>query len=144
MAVSRREKESKLLLTRRMQFSASHRLWRSDWDDARNRATFGAGAETAHYGRNYVLEVTLKGRPNPETGMVIDLKRLKEIMEREIGGRFDHRNLNEDTDHFGGRAPTAENLASVIFGLLEGAIPGELLYRLRLYPTADLCVEVRR
>ncbi|MFQ5743993.1 MAG: SpoIIE family protein phosphatase, partial [Acidobacteriota bacterium] len=87
-------------------------------DEARNRSVFGAKAGTAQYGCNYVLEVTLQGEPDPETGMVVDLKRLKEIMEREIGGRFDHRNLNEDTRYFRSSAPTAENLRN-LWALLE-------------------------
>jgi 6-pyruvoyltetrahydropterin/6-carboxytetrahydropterin synthase len=96
------------------------------------------------YGHNYVLEVSVSGPPDPETGMLIDLKRLKEIVEREVAARFDHKYLNEDTEFFRDRAPTAENLARVIFDLLDAALPGKLLARVKLWPTPDLCVEVCR
>lgn len=124
-----------------MDFSASHTLWRPDWDEARNREAFG---RPAHYGHNYALFVTVRGPLDPETGMVIDLKRLKDIMEAEIAGRFDHKNLNEDTTLFRERPPTPENLAHVIFLLLDAAIPDQLLCRVRLCPTDDLFVEVER
>ena len=127
-----------------MDFSASHRLWRSDWSDDRNREVFGEGAARRVFGHNYTLEVTLSGKLDPQTGMVIDLKDLKQVMEREIGARFDHRNLNEDTPYFGDRASTPENLAGVIFELLDRALPGDLLQRVRLAPTDDLWVEVSR
>jgi 6-pyruvoyltetrahydropterin/6-carboxytetrahydropterin synthase len=76
--------------------------------------------------------------------MVIDLKRLKEITDQEIGGRFDHRNLNEDTPYFRAIAPTAENLAQLIFDLLDAALPQGLLHRVRLYPNDELWIEVSR
>jgi 6-pyruvoyltetrahydropterin/6-carboxytetrahydropterin synthase len=127
-----------------MDFSAAHTLWRPDWDDARNRAVYGSAASSLGHGHNYELEVTIRGDVDPDTGMVIDLKELKEIMSAEIEARFDHRNLNEDTECFRSTPPTAENLATVIFELLDRALPGELLYGVRLRPTPDLCVEVTR
>jgi 6-pyruvoyltetrahydropterin/6-carboxytetrahydropterin synthase len=133
-----------LEITRRMEFSASHRLWRSDWKAARNREVFGEDADRVEYGHNYALEVTLEGPVDPETGMLLDLKELKEIMEREVAARFDHRHLNEDTDYFADRPPTAENFAETLFDLLDAALPGDLLKRVRLCPRSDLCVEVSR
>jgi 6-pyruvoyltetrahydropterin/6-carboxytetrahydropterin synthase len=133
-----------LELTRKMELSASHRLWRGDWSDERNRQVYGPEAGERVFGHNYALEVTLAGKLDPETGMVIDLKALQEIMDREIGDRFDHRNLNEDTPFFRDRAPTPESFAAVIFALLDEALPGELLRRVRLAPTDDLWVEVSR
>ncbi len=127
-----------------MDFSAAHTLWRPDWDEARNRAVFGAAASSLGHGHNYELEVTIRGEVDAETGMVIDLKELNEIMRAEIEARFDHRNLNEDTEYFRSTPPTAENLARVIFELLDRALPGELLHRVRLHPTRDLFVEVTR
>ena len=102
-----------------MEFSASHRLWRSDWSSDRNRDLFGEDADRVEYGHNYALEVTLEGPLDTETGMVLDLKELKEIMDREVAARFDHRHLNEDTDYFGDRPPTAENFAQTLFNLLS-------------------------
>jgi len=127
-----------------MEFSASHRLWRSDWPDERNVETYGPDARRQVFGHNYALEVTVAGEADPATGMVIDLKELKEIMEREVGQRFDHRDLNEDTPYFKGLAATPENLARVIFELLDAALPGGRLRRVRLFPTDDLWVEVER
>ena len=133
-----------MLLTRRMDFSAAHCLWRPDWDEARNRAVYGAAASEFPHGHNYELAVTIRGEVDPETGMVIDLKRLKDIMRSEVETRFDHRNLNEESDYFRDVLPTAENLARTIFELLDRALPEALLYRVRLSPTQDLTVEVTR
>lgn len=127
-----------------MEFSASHRLWRPDWPDERNVEIYGPDARRQVFGHNYALEVTVAGEADPATGMVIDLKDLKDIMEREVGQRFDHRDLNEDTPYFKGRAATPENLARVIFELLDAALPGGRLRRVRLSPTDDLWVEVER
>ncbi len=131
-------------ITRRMEFSATHRLWRTDWDESRNRETFGPAADRRQYGHNYVLEVTLRGPVHPATGMVMDLKALKDVLAQEVEARFDHRNLNEDVDYFRSRVPTAENLAAVLFDLLDRALPERLLDRVRLAPTDDLWVEVTR
>lgn len=110
-----------------MDFSASYR-------DA-------SGATSGH---NYELEVTVSGRVDPETGMVIDLKDLKELMEREIEARFDHRSLSDDTPYFRDRAPTSETFAALIFSLLDAALPKASLHRIRLSPTAQLSIEVTR
>jgi 6-pyruvoyltetrahydropterin/6-carboxytetrahydropterin synthase len=127
-----------------MDFSASHRLWCADWDDERNRAVFGASAGPHSHGHNYELEVSLRGPLDEQTGMVIDLKRLARVMETEVGERFDHRDLVADTDWFADRPATAENVARVIFELLDRALPGGLLEQVRLRPTEDLWVEVSR
>lgn len=131
-------------LTRRMEFAASHRLWRSDWDEDRNRAVFGPTASPSSHGHNYELEVTVEGGVDPETGMVMDLKRLKDVMDAEVGARFDHRDLNDDTHYFDRAAPTAENFGRVIFSLLDAALPHELLHRVRLSPREELVAEVSR
>jgi 6-pyruvoyltetrahydropterin/6-carboxytetrahydropterin synthase len=127
-----------------MDFSASHRVWRPDWDLQQNQAVFGPRASSAGHGHNYVLEVTLSGALDEETGMVMNLTHLKDIMDQEIGSRFDHRNLNEDTSGFQGGLPTAENLALLVFDLLDAALPDALLHRVRLRPVDDLWVEVSR
>ena len=127
-----------------MDFSSSHRLWRGDWSDEQNLEAFGTEAAERVYGYNYALEVTLWGRVDPETGMVIDLKALKDLMEREIGRRFDHRDLNRDTEFFRDCAPTLENFAKVVFELLDKALPPDLLRRVKLAATDDLWVEVSR
>jgi 6-pyruvoyltetrahydropterin/6-carboxytetrahydropterin synthase len=133
---------SRVRLTRRAVFSASHRLYRPDWDASRNREVFGRASSPHSHGHNYELEVTLVGPVDAETGMLVDLKWLKEVIEQEVEARFDHRDLNDDTPFFRTTPPTAEQLASVIFGLLAKALPAGLLSSVKLRPTRDFEVEV--
>jgi 6-pyruvoyltetrahydropterin/6-carboxytetrahydropterin synthase len=133
-----------VLLTRKLEFSASHRLWCPDWDEARNRQVFGPWARPVAHGHNYRLEVTLQGQIDGQTGMVMDLKHLSQVMDAEVGERFDHRDLNDDTDYFEDSAPTAENFAQLIFDLLDRALPEGALHAVRLAPVPELSVEVTR
>ena len=126
-------------LTRSIDFSTSLRYWRNDWTEARNRECFGARAQ--RHGHNYRLEVTIGGEPDPVTGMVIDLKDLKDLLEREIMTRFDHRDLNDDTPYFEKTPPTPENFASVIYEILAECLP-DLLVGVRLRQDEDLWVDV--
>lgn len=116
-----------MLITRRMDFSASYR-----------------DAKGAVHGHNWELEVTLRGPVDADTGMVIDLKDLKEIMAREIEARFDHRSLDDDTSYFREQAPSPESFAALIFRLLDQALPAGLLHRVRLSPDRNLTIEVER
>jgi 6-pyruvoyltetrahydropterin/6-carboxytetrahydropterin synthase len=127
-------------VTRSIEFSSSMRYGRADLSEEENRARFGLHAN--RHGHNYRLEVTLRGAPDPVTGMVINLTELKAILEAEVMARFDHRDLNDDTDFFEKRPPTPENVALVIFELLEPAIPDGLLARVRLHAGADTFVDV--
>ena len=102
------------------------------------------GADGKTNGHNYELEVTISGPVSTETGMVLDLKELKDVMEREVEARFDHRSLTDDTPYFRDRPPTPENFAAVIFELLDKALPPGTLHRVRLHPTPDVYVEVTR
>jgi 6-pyruvoyltetrahydropterin/6-carboxytetrahydropterin synthase len=126
-------------LTRAVDFSASLRYRQPDLSEAENRALFGRAA--AQHGHNYRLEVTVRGEPDPVTGMVIDLKDLKAVIEREIAARFDHRDLNRDTPYFEKSPPTPENFSRVIFDLLRAAL-GDLLHGVRLRQDEDLWVDV--
>ena len=128
-------------LTRAIEFSSSLRCWRADLTDAENRRLFGRRA--ARHGHNYRLEVTLRGEPDPTTGMILDIKQLQEILDREIMARFDHRDLNDDTPYFEKEPPTPENLALVIHRILLAALPEGLLDRVRLQQDPDLWVDVR-
>jgi 6-pyruvoyltetrahydropterin/6-carboxytetrahydropterin synthase len=127
-------------LTRSIDFSASLRLRRGDLAEAENERLFGKLC--ARHGHNYHLEVTLRGEPDPVTGMVLDLKVLKAVLESEIMGRFDHRDLNADTPYFEKEPPTPENFARVIHRLLRAALPDGMLERTRLQPESDLWVEI--
>ena len=127
-------------VTRSIDFSASLRYARGDLTPEQNRQLFGRRAQ--QHGHNYRLEVTLRGEPDARTGMVIDLKDLKTILEREVIARFDHRDLNADTPYFEKRPPTPENVARVIRDLLVQALPANLLDRVRLRQDEDLWVDV--
>ena len=127
-------------LTRSIDFSASLQLRRGDLSDAENERLFGPLC--ARHGHNYHLEVTLRGEPDPVTGMVLDLKDLKAILETEVMERFDHRDLNADTPYFEKEPPTPENFARVIHRLLLPALPEGMLERIRLQPESDLWVEI--
>ena len=129
-------------LSRAIEFAASLRCARPDLSEAENRKRFGRDAD--RHGHNYELEITVRGEPDPETGMVINLVDLKDAAEREIMARFDHKDLNADTDFFVSRPPTPENFAQLIFDLLDAALPDGLLDRIRLYQTPDFFVDVLR
>jgi 6-pyruvoyltetrahydropterin/6-carboxytetrahydropterin synthase len=127
-------------LTRAIEFSSSLRYARPGLSPEENQRLFGRGV--SQHGHNYRLEVTLRGEPDPVTGMVIDLKDLQALLEREIMARFDHRDLNLDTDFFEKNPPTPENFARVIERLLLAALPAGSLDRIRLRQDADLWVDL--
>jgi 6-pyruvoyltetrahydropterin/6-carboxytetrahydropterin synthase len=129
-------------ITRAIEFSSSLRLRRGDLSDAENRRLFGRAAE--RHGHNYRLEVSLRGEPDRRTGMLVDLKQVKDVLEREVMARFDHRDLNDDSDLFEKRPPTAENFARVLFEILDRSLPAGLLDRVRLYEGPDHWVDVER
>ena len=131
-----------LRVTRSIHFSTTLRLWLDDLSEQENRKRFGRGAD--RHGHNYRLEITVEGEPDEETGMVINLSQIKEVAEREIMARFDHKDLNLDTDYFVEVPPTPENFASLIFSLLDAALPAGLLNRIRLHESPDLYVDVTR
>ena len=123
----------KVAVFRREHFNAAHRLFNPDWDDATNTNVFGKCALPNYHGHNYELEVKVVGEPDPETGYVIDLKKLSDLIEQYILGRFDHKNLNLDTEEFKNRNPTAENIAIVIYELLRPHIAAKMDLQIRLY-----------
>ena len=107
---------------RRETFNSAHRLYRKEWSDEKNLAVFGKCSYPNFHGHNYALEVWVEGEIDPETGFVIDLKSLKEIIHKHILDRFDHRNLNLDCPEFAGINPTTENIAKVIWGILRAQL----------------------
>ena len=130
-----------MLLTRKAEFSASHVCRNPALGDDENRALYGTNANPHGHGHNYVLEVTVAGEPDPATGMVLDLKELKDILQREVTDRMDHRFLNYEVPELAGQIPTCENIATVIWRLLEPKITRGHLNRVRLYETPDLFVD---
>jgi 6-pyruvoyltetrahydropterin/6-carboxytetrahydropterin synthase len=117
-------------VTKRVEFCAAHRYLNRAWDDAENRRRFGKAANL--HGHNYVLEVTIQGTPAPDTGMVMDLKALKDLITEAVLDRVDHKNLNVDVPAFADALPTPENLAVVIWDLLAPRLADVGLYRVRL------------
>jgi len=108
-----------LLIGRKENFNAAHRLFNPQWDFKKNNDVFGKCNNPNFHGHNYDLIVKVVGVPNTETGFVIDLKILSDIIQQQIIERFDHRNLNEDCEEFKNLNPTAENIAIIIFNLLR-------------------------
>jgi 6-pyruvoyltetrahydropterin/6-carboxytetrahydropterin synthase len=131
-------------LTRKIEFAASHLYHNPALTPDENRRIFGKCNNPHGHGHNYTLEVTVAGDPDPLTGMVLDLKDLKEILEREIMQRMDHRFLNYEVAELKGQIPTCENVARVIWNLLESKIPQGRLHRVRLYESADLFADCYR
>lgn len=126
---------SAMIVTARLTFSAAHRLHNPNRDAAWNRETYDKCDNPGGHGHNYALEVSVRGPIAAETGMVIDLKRLKDIMRERVIDRVDHRNLNEDVDFLRGVIPTAENLARSFWQQLAPAIPQGELYEIVLQET---------
>jgi 6-pyruvoyltetrahydropterin/6-carboxytetrahydropterin synthase len=106
-------------VSRRETFNAAHRLFVEGWSDEKNLEIFGKCSNPNYHGHNYVLEVIVEGEIDAETGYLIDLKVLKEIIHKHVLDRFDHRNLNVDCIEFKGIKPTAENIAKVIWDILS-------------------------
>ena len=130
-------------LTRRMHFNAAHRLHAESLDSESNEKIYGPCNNPMGHGHNYELEITIRGEPDPITGMVIDLKDLKDVVQREIIDRVDHKHLNHDVDFMRGIVPTAENLVTVFWNILKDAIPGGVLFELVLYETPRNIVRYR-
>ena len=135
-----------MLITRRAEFSASHVCCQSSLTPEENRELYGAAANPNGHGHNYVLEVTLEGDADPATGMIFDLKRLKEIIQQQVIEPMDHRFLNYEVPPFDQVVPTAENVAAEIWHRLEPHFGNgrARLRNVRLYETEDLYVDYSR
>lgn len=125
----------KVTVSRKAHFNAAHRLYRKDWDDERNNAVFGKCNNPNFHGHNYDLIVSVTGTIDPDTGYVMDMKVLKDIIEAEVEERFDHKNLNLDVPEFADLNPTAENIAVVIWQKIRKHIAAEMELEVVLYET---------
>ena len=130
-----------IYLTRKCEFSASHYYHNPDWSEEQNRSVFGKCANLNGHGHNYTLEVTVKGDIDPITGFVVDLKELKDILNREVVDAMDHRHLNKEMPEFASKIPTTENIAIAIWQRLEEKLRVARLHRVRLYEMPDLFVD---
>jgi 6-pyruvoyltetrahydropterin/6-carboxytetrahydropterin synthase len=131
----------KVAVFRKAHFNAAHRLYHPEWSTEKNNEVFGLCNNPNFHGHNYNLEVKVVGEIDPETGYVIDLKLLKDIIYEEVELRFDHKNLNLDTMEFKTLNPTVENIAVVIFNLIRARLENKYDLQIRLYETERNYVE---
>jgi 6-pyruvoyltetrahydropterin/6-carboxytetrahydropterin synthase len=131
----------KVSVYRKAHFNAAHRLHNPDWDEETNRKVFGKCNLPNYHGHNYDLIVKVAGEVDPRTGYVIDMKILKDLIDKYVMERFDHKNLNLDTEEFASLNPTAENIAIVIWQLLRAQLDETFDLTVRLYETERNFVE---
>lgn len=129
-------------VTRVEHFNAAHKLFNPDWSREQNDAVFGKCANDNWHGHNYELYVTIKGRPDPETGFVFDAKKLSDLIKEEVTEKLDHKNLNIDVDFMKGKLCSTENLAIGIWNQLQQHLPQDVhLHCIKLYETPRIYVE---
>ena len=131
----------KVKVSRREHFNAAHRLHNPDWPEERNSLVFGKCNNPNYHGHNYEIVVSLTGEPDPETGYVYDLKVLSDLIREDVLRKFDHKNLNLDTEYFRDLNPTAENIAVVIWRILRQKIDPNIELKITLYETERNFVE---
>ena len=132
---------NKVAVFRKEHFNAAHRLHNPAWDEQKNDAVFGKCNNPNFHGHNYDLVVKVIGVPDPQTGYLIDLKMLSDLIKENVLQKFDHKNLNLDTPEFKNLNPTAENIAIVIYNILREKIDKKLEIQVRLYETERNFVE---
>jgi 6-pyruvoyltetrahydropterin/6-carboxytetrahydropterin synthase len=137
--------ESKtIFITKKFEFSASHRYWKEEWSEEKNNQVFGKCTSPYGHGHNYELHVTVSGNVDPDTGMIINLSDLKQHVSLVVD-KFDHKFLNMDTPYFQEMIPTTENIARILFDLIDSELrdKGDFkLSKIRLYEKSDLYVDV--
>lgn len=131
----------KVAVIRRATFNAAHKLWNDKWTAEKNKQVFGLCANEHFHGHNYTIEVKVIGEIESETGYVIDLKIVKDIIKEEIEERFDHKNLNLDTKEFASLNPTAENIIVVIYDLIRAKLDSKYELFIKLWETEKNIVE---
>jgi 6-pyruvoyltetrahydropterin/6-carboxytetrahydropterin synthase len=131
----------KVKVTRKEHFNAAHRLFNPAWTDEKNNSVFGKCNNPHYHGHNYELYVSIVGEADPETGYVYDLKALSDLIKENVLVKFDHRNLNLDTEYFKDLNPTAENIAVVIWKILREKIESKFELKITLYETERNFVE---
>ena len=131
----------KTAIIRKAHFNAAHRLHNPQWSEEKNREIFGKCNNPNFHGHNYVLEVKIIGEIDPETGYVMDIKELKEIINDEVTEKYDHKNLNLDVTDFANLNPTAENISAVIYRNIKNRLNENFELKIRLYETERNIVE---
>jgi 6-pyruvoyltetrahydropterin/6-carboxytetrahydropterin synthase len=136
-------KSETIYISKRARFSAAHRMYNPTLSDAENLTEFGKCSTPGGHGHDYVLEVTVRGKPDKKTGTVLNLDRLKEVIEKEVVIRFDQKDINNDVEVMKGIVPSIENLVRVIWTLLKPHITTVELYEVRLWETENNCAWYR-
>lgn len=131
----------KIKVSRKEHFNAAHRLFNPDWSDEKNLKVFGKCSYPNYHGHNYEVIVTVTGEPDPNTGYVFDMKVLSDLVKEHVLNKFDHKNLNLDTEYFKNLNPTAENIVVVIWNILREKIDHTLELKITLYETERNFVE---
>ncbi len=132
-----------MIISKKIEFAASHICRSPRLSDAENERTYGLAANPQGHGHNYVVEVAIQGEPDPVTGMILDLKKLKDVMEERILSVYDHRLLNREVDTFAEAVPTVENIAIDIWNRMEGLVAPGRLFSVRVHETSELYAEYR-
>ncbi len=125
----------KVTVSRKAHFNAAHRLYRKDWSDEKNNSVFGKCSNPHFHGHNYELIVHVTGNIDPETGYVMDMKKLKNLIKLEVEDKLDHKNLNQEVPEFYNKIPTAENIVVFIFNALRPNLNSEHQLSITLYET---------
>lgn len=131
----------KVAVFRKEHFNAAHRLNNPRWSDEKNARVYGKCNNPHYHGHNYDLIVQVTGHPDPDTGYVVDMKVLSDLIKEHVTDRFDHKNLNLDTEEFRDLNPTAENIAIVIYNILREKIDSQFDLKIKLYETERNFVE---
>jgi 6-pyruvoyltetrahydropterin/6-carboxytetrahydropterin synthase len=131
----------KVKVSRKEHFNAAHRLFNPEWSDEKNTTVFGKCSNPNFHGHNYEVIVSVTGEPDPETGYVYDMKVLSDLIKENVLRKFDHKNLNLDTEYFKNLNPTAENIAVAIWRILRQKIDSNLELKITLYETERNFVE---
>ncbi|WP_304143995.1 6-carboxytetrahydropterin synthase [Mesoflavibacter zeaxanthinifaciens] len=125
----------KVTVSRKAHFNAAHRLYRKDWTEDKNNDVFGKCNNPSFHGHNYELIAHVTGDIDPETGYVIDMKILKDIIKEEVEDAFDHKNLNVDVPEFKNLNPTAENIVVVVYNKIKAKLDPKFELQVTLYET---------
>ncbi|HMS28403.1 MAG TPA: 6-carboxytetrahydropterin synthase [Saprospiraceae bacterium] len=131
----------RVAIFRKAHFNAAHRLFHPAWDEQKNKEVFGICSHPNFHGHNYELDVKVSGELDPETGILMDLKVLKELIEEHVELRYDHKNLNMDLPEFKDKIPTVENICIEIYNILREQIDPRMDLQIRLYETPRNFVE---
>ena len=128
-------------VSRKEHFNAAHRLFRAEWSDVQNEKIFGKCSNPHYHGHNYDLIVSVTGEPDEQTGYVFDMKALSDLIRENVLRKFDHKNLNLDTEYFKELNPTAENIALIIWRNLRNKIDSKFELKITVYETERNFVE---